>query len=42
LFARHPEERSDEERFSIARFSRDESLFLRECEQHHRSPESPV
>ena len=31
-FCCHPEERSDEERFSIARFSSDESLFrLRFC-----------
>jgi len=35
LFARHPEEQSDEARFSIARFSSDESLFVRQCEQHH-------
>jgi hypothetical protein len=35
LFARHPEEQSDEARFSIGRFSSDESLFVRQCEQHH-------
>jgi hypothetical protein len=28
-------ERSDEVRFSIARFSSDELLFVRQCEQHH-------
>jgi hypothetical protein len=27
-FRRHPEERSDEERFSIARFSSDSSFFV--------------
>jgi hypothetical protein len=36
-FGRHPEERSDEERFSIARFWRDESLFMRQFKQHHRN-----
>jgi hypothetical protein len=33
-----PNERSEEERFSIARRSRDESLFVRQFKQHHRNP----
>ena len=41
-FRRHPEERSDEVRFSIARPSRDESLFVRQFEQHNRNPPSPL
>jgi hypothetical protein len=40
LFARHPEERSEEERFSIARLSRDESLFVRQFQQHRCNPPS--
>ena len=36
-FGRHPEERSGEERFSIARLWRDESLFMRQFKQHHRN-----
>jgi len=34
FFARDHEERSDEVRFSIARFSRDESLFMRQFQQN--------
>ncbi len=41
-FRCHPEERSDEVRFSIARPSRDESLFVRQFEQHNRNPPSPL
>jgi hypothetical protein len=33
-----PKERSEKGRFSIARRSRDESLFVRQFKQHHRNP----
>jgi hypothetical protein len=40
-FCCHPEESNDGVRFSIARFSSDESLFVRQFEQHRRSRATP-